>query len=249
MVHVILTANVSNIGLLGAENVKVQLFNGFPSGSNLLGEQIIDVPSGGSVAPSIRCTLPDGLYTFYIVIDPENSISESCESNNERSIKYLLDRTPPEAELFFDPESEDIAVRGVDNLDSSVDGCVTETIIKNKNIRIYTFTDDAGNTTELQLEINHKKHEIKAKIIDMKYNGQSVALPQNSFKIEYVIKNGEVKMLNQYLIIGNTKVHLIYNGNRDETKVQDTKEIQEGLYLLIIRTDGGDFQYQIEKIR
>jgi len=190
------------------------------------------------------------LYTFYVVIDPDNSISESCESNNERSIKYLLDRTPPEAELFFDPESGDITVRGVDNLDSSVDSCVTETIIKNKSIHIYTFTDDAGNTTELQLKINHKKHEIKAEIIDIKYNGHSVALPQNSFKIEYVIKNGEVKMLNQYLIIGDTKVHLIYNQNRDQTKViNGTQQTEKGLVLVVIRTNKGNLQHSIKNVR
>jgi hypothetical protein len=98
---------------------------------NVLGEKIIDVPFGEFVAPSIRCTLPDELYTFYVVIDPDNSISESCEFNNKFSIEYLLDCTSPEAELFFDPGIGDLAVRGVDNLDSSVDGCVTETIIKN----------------------------------------------------------------------------------------------------------------------
>jgi len=236
--------------ILNAENVKVQFFNGPPSGTNLLGENIIDVPSGGSVAPSIRFTLPDGLYTFYIVIDPDNSISESCEFNNELLIEYLLDRTPPEAELFFNPGSGDLAVRGVDNLDSSVDGSVAETIIKNKNIRIYTLTDDTGNTTELQLEINHKKHEIKAEIIDIKYNGQSVALPQNSFKIQYVIKNGEVTMLNQYLIIGDSKVHLIYNQTKDQTKIiNGTQQTEEGLVLVVIRTNKGNLQHSIKNIR
>jgi hypothetical protein len=248
---VILTAFVSNKGLLDAENVKVQFFNGSPSGTNVLGEKIIDVPFGEVVAPSIRCTLPDGLYTFYVVIDPDNSISESCEFNNECSIKYLLDCTPPEAELFFDPGSGDIVAKGVDNLDSSVDGCITETIIKNRNMRTYTFTDDAGNTTELQLEINHNRHEIKAEIIDIKYNGQSVALPQNSFKVEYVIKNGEVKMLNQYLIIKDTKVHLIYNQNRDQTQVimNGTHKRENGLLLVVIRTDKGNLQYSIMGMR
>ena len=248
---VILTANVSNKGLRDAKNVIIQFFNGPPSANDLLGEQIIDVPSGGSVAPSIRCALSEGVHTFHVVIDPNNSISESCEFNNELLIEYLLDRTPPEAELFFNPESEDLAVRGVDNLDSSVDVSVTEKVIKNKNIRTYTLTDDAGNTTELQCEIKRNNHEIKAEIIDMKYNGQSVALPQNSFKIEHVIKNGTIKMLNQYLIIGDSKVHLIYNQNKDQTKVitNGIQQIEKGLVFMVVRTNKGNLQHSIKNLR
>jgi hypothetical protein len=248
---VILTAFISNMGLLGAENVKIQFFNGLPSRNNLLGEQIIDVTSGESVAPSIRCALPDGLYTLHVVIDPDNSICESCEFNNELSIKYLLDRTPPEAEIFFDPGIGELAVRGIDNLDSSVDVSVTEKTIKNKNTRTYMLTDDAGNTTELQLEINFNRHEIKAEIIDIKYNGHSVALPQNSFRIEYIIKNGNIKMLSQYLIIGEIKVHLIYNQNKDQTKVitNGIQQLEEGLVLVIVRTNRGNLQHSIKNIR
>jgi hypothetical protein len=77
---------------------------------------------------------------------------------------------------------------------------------------MYTLTDDAGNTTELQLEIKQNNHEIKAEIIDIKYNGKSANIRNNSFKIEYIIEDEKVKILNQFLIIGNMKVHLIYNG-------------------------------------
>lgn len=85
----------------------------------------------------------------------------------------------------------------------------------------------------------------------MKYNGQLAAIPQNSFKIEYVIKNGEVKMLNQYLIIGDTKVHLIYNGNRDQTQVimNGTHKIEKGLLLVVVRTNKGNLQHSIMDMR
>jgi subtilase family serine protease len=165
--EVILETLVTDMGLQDAGNVKVQFFNGPPSSDSLLGEQIIQLLSGESVASSIDCVLPDGLYTFHIVLDPDDLISESCEYNNELSVKYLLDRTPPEAEIFFDPTIEDLAVRGVDNLDLSVDIPVTEKVIKNRTVRTYVLTDDAENTTKLQLEVKHHKHEIKAEIIDM----------------------------------------------------------------------------------
>jgi hypothetical protein len=110
------------------------------------------------------------------------------------------------------------------------------------------LTDDAGNTTELQLEVKHHKHEIKAEIIEMKYNEKPVNIPQNSFKIEYVIENGNTKMLNQFLAIEDTKVHSVYNRNKELTKVivNGTEGTCEGLLLIIIKTNNGILQYQIE---
>jgi hypothetical protein len=248
---VTLEAFVSNLGLTDAEDVKVQFFNGPPSVNDLLGEQIITVPSGEIITASINCTLPEGTYTFYVIVDPENLISESCESNNGLQAQYLLDRTPPEAEIFFDPGIGKVALRGVDNLDSSVDVSVTENVIRNNMMRIYVLTDDAGNRTELQLEVNHSKHQIKAKLIGIKYNDKSVALTVNSLKIEYIIEDGNIKMLNQSLIIGDTKVHLIYNRNKDQTRimVNGTQQVEGGLILMILRTNKGNLHYLLEEMR
>jgi hypothetical protein len=163
----------------------------------------------------------------------------------------LLDRTPPEAEIFFDPGIGKVALRGVDNLDSSVDVSVTENVIRNNMMRIYVLTDDAGNRTELQLEVNHSKHQIKAKLIGIKYNDKSVALTVNSLKIEYIIEDGNIKMLNQSLIIGDTKVHLIYNRNKDQTRimVNGTQQVEGGLILMILRTNKGNLHYLLEEMR
>jgi hypothetical protein len=229
--------------------LKIQFFNGIPSENNLMGEQIIHVPSGESATISIRSVLPDGLYAFYVVVDPDDLISESCEFNNAISTQFLLDRTPPEAEIFFDPEIEDLVVRGVDSLDSFVDISVTEKVIKNRTIRVYTLTDDNGNTTELQLEVKRHKHEIKAEIIDMKYNGKLADIPQNSFKIEYIVENGEIRMFNQFLTIEETKAHLIYNRNKNQTRVitNGTEEIYEGILFVAIKTNRGNFEYQVRR--
>jgi hypothetical protein len=139
----------------------------------------------------------------------------------------------------------------VDNLYSSINVFVIKNVIRNKNIHTYTLTDDAGNVTELQLEVSRRGHQIKAKIVEMKYNDQTVALPQNSFKIEHVIWNGKVRMLNQYLIIGKTQMHLIYNENGNQTKViaNRTHKNEEGLLIVAIRTDKGKFYYQIRNMR
>jgi hypothetical protein len=249
--NVTMTATVSNFGLIDVKSAIIQFFDDSSSRSVLLGEKIIEINSGETVVTSFNCTLPDGLYVYHVVIDPDDLISESCEFNNELSMEYLLDRTPPEAEIFFDPTIEDLVVRGVDNLDLSVDISVTEKVIKNRIVRTYILKDDAGNTTELELEIKRHKHEIKAEILDMKYNDDTVTIPENSLKIEYLIEDGKAKMLNQFLVIGNTKVHLIYKRNEDQTKiiVNDGEKMEEGIFLVVVRTEKGKLEYTYENVR
>ena len=85
----------------------------------------------------------------------------------------------------------------------------------------------------------------------MKYNGKSAALPKNSFKIEYTSRNGSINVLNQFLVIGDTKVHLIYRGTKDETKVitNGIQQREKGLILVIVRTNRGNLQHSIKNIR
>jgi hypothetical protein len=211
----------------------------------------VEIPSGETIETFVHCNLPDGIYTFHVVVDPDNIFFESSEFNNEVAIQVLLDRTPPEAEIFFDLSHGDLTVRGVDNLDPSVDVFLTESVIRSKSTRLYSLTDDAGNTTDIYIEINHTSHQIKAEITGLKYNGESVPLPANSFKSEYTIKDGKIRMLNQFLTIGDTKVHLIYNEKQGHTRtiVNGTEELNEGLSLIVIWTKKGDLWYRIEKMR
>ncbi|MGD2247182.1 MAG: CARDB domain-containing protein [Candidatus Methanofastidiosia archaeon] len=247
--NITISATISNNGIIPAENVTVKFFHGLPSENIILGEQIIDIPSESTATPSITCTLPDGEYTFSVVVDPDNTIPEFYKTNNVLSVQYLLDRTPPEAELFFDITSTDLAVKGVDNLDSYVEISLVEEKSKNKTIRTYTLIDDAENTTEITLEINHKGKEIKAHIIRLIYNNEPVTIPNHHIKIEYIVEKGEVKKLNQFLIIENTHIHLIYHRNKNITKIiNETEETQEGLLILILQTQNGEFYYKFEDI-
>jgi hypothetical protein len=241
---VVLTASLSNMGLLNAESVLVRFFLGEPDENNLLGEQVVDVLAGEKAHPSITCSLPDGQYMFSIVIDPENSIPESCESNNELSVEYLLDRTPPEAEIYFDLQKKDLTVKGVDNLDPSVDTTIEEEVTKSRLMRIYTFRDDAGNSTELSLIIRKGNHSIEAEIVEIMSNGQTVPVPKNTLHVEYVYKENSIRMLNQFLIIDKTEVHLIYNGEKDETTILGEGK-EEGVLLIILKTVRGGIQYEL----
>jgi hypothetical protein len=238
---VILTAAVSNMGLIDVAMVSIYFYSGLPPEGNLLGEQLVAVPSGKITFVSFRCSLPEGLYTFSAVVDPTNVIPESCEFNNELRISYLLDHTPPECEIFFDPESQNLIIRGIDNLDSAVDVSVIEIEQRGKKIQVYTLVDDVENVTEITLEIIRNNHHLELEITSLEYNGESATLPNNSLKIEYVVENDNIKVLNQYLVIEKSKIHLFYNRNKDETRVimGGTQYEEKGFRLLMIRTDGG----------
>ncbi|MGC1120765.1 MAG: CARDB domain-containing protein, partial [Candidatus Methanofastidiosia archaeon] len=245
-----LTASVSNMGLLPANNVKTQFSADSPSGKALLGEQTVSIPSGEAISVSIHCSLPDDFYTFYVSVDPDNLVYESSESNNESFIQYLLDRTPPEAELFFDIRSEDIRVRGVDNLRSSVEVSIVEESKKNRMIRTYTLTDDSGNSTELIIEIQHTGKEIKSEVTGLKYNNRPVSLPENQLKIEYLVEENDIKKLNQSLLIGDIHIHMIYHRTKDYTQVivDGKEENKQGVFLVHLQTYKGSFHYALEKV-
>jgi hypothetical protein len=246
---IVITTLVSNMGLLPADNVKIQFSADSPSEKILLGEQTLSIPSGEIIPVSIHCSLPDRFYTFSVTVDPDSLIDESSESNNESSIQYLLDRTPPEAEFFFDVQSEDIKVRGVDNL-GSVDVSIIEENTRNRAIRVYNLTDDAGNATELVIEIQHAGREIKAEITSLKHNNQPVLLAENKMKIEYLIEEDQVKKLNQFLLVRDTQVHLIYHRSKDSTEIiiNSVRETKQGVFIIILQTQKGTLHYVFEEI-
>ncbi|MGC1121680.1 MAG: CARDB domain-containing protein, partial [Candidatus Methanofastidiosia archaeon] len=244
-------ALISNRGLIDAEGVIVQLFNILPNEDDILGEQTLQIGSGETAVITFPCTLSDGFYTFSVLVDPENTILESCESNNRLSRRFLIDRTPPEARIYFDPLLEDIVVIGKDNLDNDVELSTTESISKNNCIRIYNLTDDAGNKTELWIEIHSEGHHVNAEIVKLTYNAVEASIPKHMFSVEYVIKEGTIQILNQLLIVENTEIHLIYNsaGNYTKILVDGTKEIHEGIICLVLQTSEGKLLYDYEEIR
>jgi hypothetical protein len=82
------TANVTNIGLLNAtQNITVQFWNGAPGiGTLLLSTNISGLAVNESALRNTTVTVPIGLTSIYVVVDPplatNGSISELNESNN-----------------------------------------------------------------------------------------------------------------------------------------------------------------------
>ncbi|MBU7019780.1 MAG: hypothetical protein HXS41_01885 [Theionarchaea archaeon] len=131
-----------------------------------------------------------------------------------------------------------------------IGGPWNEEYTRNRVIRVYSLTDDAGNTTELTIEIQHAGKEIKAEITRLKYNNQPVPIAENQLKIEYLIEEGQVKKLNQFLLVRDTQAHLIYHRNKGSTEIitNGVKETKQGAFIVILQTQKGTLQYAFEKI-
>ncbi|MCK5291757.1 MAG: hypothetical protein KAR39_07055 [Thermoplasmata archaeon] len=108
-----LNATIVNIGNRDAAPVNVQFFDGDPS----LGQQIgvnITIPSiqsgGIGYAEASWVATPIGLHDIFVVVDPENSVTESNETNN---VAFATIEVMPPPEDILPPE--DLRTRVVDN--------------------------------------------------------------------------------------------------------------------------------------
>jgi hypothetical protein len=79
-----LRAEIHNIGNLEANDVLVEFYNGNPvAGGTLIGTDTIStISAGGSETAQLTWNPPIGLYAIYVVVDPEDTISEYDEFNN-----------------------------------------------------------------------------------------------------------------------------------------------------------------------
>ncbi|MHA1627413.1 MAG: CARDB domain-containing protein, partial [Candidatus Asgardarchaeia archaeon] len=274
-----LSCDASNRGLLDADNVKVKFYNGKPENNNLIGQKVIDLISEETKNVSVSWTSEDGIYTIYAVIDPENAVSESTEYNNTIFKEFTIDRTPPEARITFNTETQDIEVIGVDNLDDDVDvsyeehgETLTDTYgnkkrdvlfeeiedfgvqfnkikrMRCRTYRVYTLTDDAGNTLEMKMLYLKHRNVIYTKIVELSYNGELTTPQRNAFGIVSVYRRGELKNLIQHLRIQREMVNVTYNARQDRSVIitKGGMEKREGLVLIVLGTEKGTLSYSLE---
>lgn len=200
----------------------------------------------------------DGGRTWNIYVNPfpvseEGTTTVSYFSidragNNEmlKTLQIKIDKTPPEAKIFFDPIIKQLKVEGVDNL-SSVE------VVQNGTM--YTLTDEADHTLVVaydKLKIEGK--EIQAGIRVLRYDGVlAPTIPKNILQYEWSLKeDGSIKELNQRVEIEKSfDIHAHYNAKKNETIIdtkmgdkkdeKKTKQNFSGLVSLNLTTHSGNF--------
>ena len=104
--NIVISANISNLGRTAVQQAKVALYEGDPALGNKLSEQTLAFPGNSATFVTFQLEVADGTERrLYMVVDQENLIKESNESNNS-AFKILS----PIATYDFVIEAADISV-------------------------------------------------------------------------------------------------------------------------------------------
>lgn len=196
-------------------------------------------------------------YAAQIVIIQEGTTtalyrSEDFVGNIEaaKSLEVKIDRTPPEAGIFWNTNRTDLGIEGIDT---------ASTTVRRLSENTYEITDEAGHALVLTFgKIEKRKRTIEAELKQVTYDGGSlVMLPENELSYSWEVneKTGELTKLNQKLRIkGQIEVTAKFRRKENETEVKmitrtgedKKKETQSlsGLRVLTLITNSGKLDYE-----
>jgi pimeloyl-ACP methyl ester carboxylesterase len=130
----------------------------------------------------------------------------------EKTITFTIDKTSPEFIIRFNPNTQDLDFIATDTVTTFLStstlasltkkgfqGSTVTPFVKLKDSDdMVAATDAAGNVTQLTLQSKNRKHQLKADIKSLSYNGKAVDLNKNTFHFDWLYdKNGNLKSLIQ----------------------------------------------------
>ncbi len=222
--------------------------NGWYRSDVILTLQAQDSPNGSGILTteySLDNNSPQ-IYTDPITLNKSatirfRSIDKAGNEEKIQNVAVKIDKTPPEANISFDPQTQEFKANGSDN-ESGVTAV-------NTNEDNFIVTDFAGNTLVINLKDKDRKRSEKISIKNLIYNGAITTAIDNSFKVSYALdkKTKEVKELEQEIKIeGVGKLKAKWNEKKDRTTViekevgqKKEKQIVDGLKLLQLETNKG----------
>lgn len=193
----------------------------------------------------------------------------------DHTLTVALDKTPPEAAVQFDPVTKNLVVIGRDALSGTSTGPISPTTVvpmtgdengvgntarSNANqegrdqgtraeLRTYTVTDRAGNRLVLVIRVNQVGRELKAQIVSLQYNGgPRLTPPAHEIVFTWSVeRDGQVKNLEQRLVLGADENRQVVTAKFERTKMQtvirvessETEITRPGLVLLRLATNQG----------
>jgi hypothetical protein len=182
-----------------------------------------------------------------------------------KSLVVKIDKTAPEARVQFDPARRDIVVIATDNLSGVPAGPILPVSVTPSSrdsddgdqaraeLRTLLIQDAAGNTLRLVLTVRRDEHELGAQVVSLQINGGAVITPaQNSLRVEFELKAGQLKELEQEARVGDGKdgqrAEAQFDARDNQTRIEvkgwglEQKVIRPGLVLLALATNRGALQ-------
>lgn len=196
-----------------------------------------------------------------LLLDYDGDGATDFSLNSKIGEEVVLDTTPPEATLTFDPVSQKFSVIGSDDVSTTtVSTTATST----------TITDESGNTLQIIFrKLKQEKKEMKIEIRELRYNGVSFGtIPKTVLQYEWSTdKKGKPKEFeekveaNSLVVTGHydakknvTKIEEKVKDNKDKKqkgwgddgekhgKDKETKDTLPGLVILGLTTSGGEVE-------
>jgi hypothetical protein len=166
--------------------------------------------------------------------------SEDFVGNIEetKSLAIKIDKTPPEAKIYFDRDNQSLKVEGTDNMSlPTVAG----------QDKIFIISDEAGHTLKLFFgALKQSGKEIKAELKSVQYDGGAIINAVATLNYQWSLnKDDSIKELEQKIDIGKEKIQAKYNYNKNETKIRDKPNIaMSGLIIIKLTIKSGSLEFE-----
>lgn len=174
------------------------------------------------------------------------SVDKDGNEEEVKTVEFNIDNTVSEAKIYVDQDKKDLVVKGTE--DPS-----TVTVVNGKNLqKTYTITDQAGNTTKLDVRDFDLKKLDSFKLYSITYNQNApIPVPSNSYTILYNGKPTRQNVKEQYFKLkGVIKARIVYDRKKDKSTIYTLqgnslkqKETRNGLVLLQLQTNQGNLDY------
>jgi pimeloyl-ACP methyl ester carboxylesterase len=218
----------------------------------------------------IKYSLDGGEYLNYSVSSPINITTEgehkikffatdrAGNNEQEQEINFVIDKTPPEFVISFDPNIKDLVFSATDTLQTTLStSTLTSSFkklskIKDQGQKI-TATDAAGNVTILTLTEKDRKKSARAEIKSLNYKGVEANIKNVNLAFWWQINKAQ-KLTELHQIIKNKKQFTVYayykNGltkilGKDQNGV--INKTVNGLNTLNVSTNKGDINWSFNK--
>mgnify|MGYP001596006334 FL=1 len=218
------------------------------------------------------------IYTVPILISENGETTILYKStdnagNTEIQKEYLLkiDKTAPEAKIYFDKDNLGLKVEGIDNITEDPTVSVIEQIEQQdseggdqrydnhyherneeKQKVVYQIEDEAGNITELTFsELKEKGKEVEAKLENIKYNNSPAEFPKNEVKYKWELNkdSGMIEEMEQEIKVEKLfelKAKFKDGFTKIEVKEKHNKRQKlklDSLVIMELTTNKGSLEY------
>lgn len=228
-----ITANISNIGGVPANNVLVEFWDGIPGIGIFIGNYTATVPTNGSVIFWNVWNITEGYHTIYVIVDPYNNIGELNESNNNATKNISVLRSiinSPLNNSMFNSQNISLNFTLIDYTKDYNGGNINYTVFID-NIASYTGSGTDNVSNQINITLNQGLRKINVEALD--YLGRRKNSTSIYILIDYTAPIPLINTLNNtWFNTSNPQINISATDNID-TLINYTLYVNNGTDTII----------------